>query len=462
MDFLDKLVIAQPDYNLNLLNYFMIIGLSIFLIFSGTLFGSILLSVYFKGKSKSFSDKYAKLALDYAGLITEKPAYGFGLGIVPFLSIIFIYAQLLHKAEVSVVGFLSIAFLIYLAAVVMAFSYKRTLKLSKVFDYIGNKFKNEIDSADNQEVNGLNIQAHQQNRSRGKWSLTLFLISMWIFTGSVSLALNSQHWVHSSILDVLFSADSILQILQFITIAFSITAITFLFRKYYWDKDTNDDSPEYLTFARNANLWIALVSITFVPVFITISLFTIPLNSLNNLVLMATITAIFLSLIILQSLYLMKKSNDNTYIKYTFIAFFLIIVVFSFKDSSALGSSNLKHIVTLNKEYEIHKQEHLASLGLGEVKVNGSEIYNGRCNACHKAEDSPTAPAHKGIIGKYLAQSDPKAALIKFILSPVKVNPNWPPMPNQGLNPKEAEAVADYMLEKYGGKKAETPAPVKK
>ena len=158
----------------------------------------------------------------------------------------------------------------------------------------------------------------------------------------------------------------------------------------------------------------------------------------------------------------MKRNNNNTYIKYSFTAFIIVIFLFSFKDKSALSSSNLKHIVVLNKEYEIHKQEQLASLGLGEVKVNGSEIYNGRCTACHKAEDSPTAPAHKGIIGKYLAQSDPKAALIKFILSPVKVNPNWPPMPNQGLNPKEAEAIVDYMIEKFGGKKLESPAPEKK
>jgi cytochrome c len=48
--------------------------------------------------------------------------------------------------------------------------------------------------------------------------------------------------------------------------------------------------------------------------------------------------------------------------------------------------------------------------------------------------------------------------LVKFILNPVKMNPAFPAMPNQGLNPKEAQAVADYLLEKYGGKKAETPA----
>jgi hypothetical protein len=33
----------------------------------------------------------------------------------------------------------------------------------------------------------------------------------------------------------------------------------------------------------------------------------------------------------------------------------------------------------------------------------------------------------------------------------VKVNPEYTAMPNQGLKPKEAEAVADYIIKIYQG-----------
>jgi cytochrome c len=42
-----------------------------------------------------------------------------------------------------------------------------------------------------------------------------------------------------------------------------------------------------------------------------------------------------------------------------------------------------------------------------------------------------------------------KTQLVAFIRNPVKVNPAYPPMPNPGLKPNEAEAVATYLLENY-------------
>jgi cytochrome c len=42
-----------------------------------------------------------------------------------------------------------------------------------------------------------------------------------------------------------------------------------------------------------------------------------------------------------------------------------------------------------------------------------------------------------------------KDLLVKFILNPVKINPDYPAMPNPGLKPKEAEAIAEYLLTTY-------------
>jgi cytochrome c len=42
-----------------------------------------------------------------------------------------------------------------------------------------------------------------------------------------------------------------------------------------------------------------------------------------------------------------------------------------------------------------------------------------------------------------------KEQLVAFIRNPVKVDPAYPPMPNPGLKPNEADAVAAYLLERF-------------
>ena len=37
-------------------------------------------------------------------------------------------------------------------------------------------------------------------------------------------------------------------------------------------------------------------------------------------------------------------------------------------------------------------------------------------------------------------------------MNPVKVNPAYPNMPNQGLKPAEADSIAHYLVEKVRGK----------
>ena len=54
-------------------------------------------------------------------------------------------------------------------------------------------------------------------------------------------------------------------------------------------------------------------------------------------------------------------------------------------------------------------------------------------------------PPYQETIPKY--NGDVKK-LAQFIYNPVKVNPDFPPMPNQGLKMKEAEAIASWLMSK--------------
>ena len=58
--------------------------------------------------------------------------------------------------------------------------------------------------------------------------------------------------------------------------------------------------------------------------------------------------------------------------------------------------------------------------------------------------------AHFDVLPKYVGK---EAQLVAFIRNPVKVDPAYPPMPNPGLKPQEADAVAKYLLEEFAKKK---------
>jgi cytochrome c551/c552 len=457
MEFLDKLIIPQPEYNLVLLNYFLMLGLSIFFIYTGALFGSMIMSVYFKGRAKGFNH-YSFLTKDYADIATDKKSYGYGLGVVSFLSIIFIYAQLLHKTDVGVVSYLVIALILYIAAMMTMFNYKSSLHLSSIFSNIKSQVTGKIPDAAILEIDEINQSANDSKNSTGTWGIILMSFAMWFFIGALMLSTDRTSWEGSSILTILISYKTIIGFIQFLVASIAITGITFLFRKYYFDADRNKDSEEYTVFAKKLNLWISLVALIILPIFYLIGIFATPKASLSPAFFISSLLGIITVFVVIHLIYGMLKTNNTGLIKYAFFIFLVAFSILAFKEKLAFSVANHAHVLVLNEEYKVHKEEFLASMGVATVTVDGAEIYQ-RCTACHRDEDSPTAPAHKNIIAKYLTQEDPKAALARFIGNPVPVNPKWAPMPNQGLTPAEVTAVAEYLIEKYSDKKEESEAP---
>ena len=81
---------------------------------------------------------------------------------------------------------------------------------------------------------------------------------------------------------------------------------------------------------------------------------------------------------------------------------------------------------------------------------NSQDIYDAKCIACHRFDTKLVGPAYNDVLPKYDGKRE---ELISFILNPTKINPEFTAMPNQGLKPKEAEAIADYIVKTYQSKK---------
>jgi cytochrome c len=74
---------------------------------------------------------------------------------------------------------------------------------------------------------------------------------------------------------------------------------------------------------------------------------------------------------------------------------------------------------------------------------------------CHRFEEKLVGPALATVLPKYNVES-----LKAYILNPVKVDPAFPPMPNPGLTPAQAAAVAAYELEHLASLTGGATAPV--
>jgi cytochrome c len=131
-----------------------------------------------------------------------------------------------------------------------------------------------------------------------------------------------------------------------------------------------------------------------------------------------------------------------------FFVLILASISLIIKDQKAMSNSTEVHSLVLSTEYNKILAD-LKGEGISAV-INAKEIYDVRCASCHKFEQKLVGPAHFDVLPKYVGK---EAQLVAFIRNPVKVDPAYPPMPNPGLKPQEAEAVAKYLLEEYQKKK---------
>ena len=139
------------------------------------------------------------------------------------------------------------------------------------------------------------------------------------------------------------------------------------------------------------------------------------------------------------------KSKQTSALTIGFSLFFIAASLLIADDYVALGTASRTNAVLVASRFDRSREALKDQLGIAAVTATGEDIYNGRCFACHMFDRRKVGPPYAETIPKYKGN---KAELVSFILNPRKMNPAYPPMPNQGLKPVEADSVASYILRK--------------
>jgi len=443
MEFLDKAILPQSAHHMVLIKYLIVVAFVLLIPYLSLLLGNLAYSLYFRKRAiRENNENFYKLSEDIIEMITFNKSVAFALGIVPMLSAMFGFAQLLSQTGASVDGYLFISLLFLINALLLIYSYKNGFLFKiKINDDNSNLSDTEKNRITKQE------RAAKIFGKSGKYGISLLLISIYIFCGAVQLSFDTERWQSvGNIGEMVFSFNALISFTQFIISAFLITSAMILYRYFRTNSEESHFNDEFKNYIRNFVLIRGLLSTILLLSFVVLSVMLRTKSSLSFGVFGYTVVALCLILIVSGLFYLMLKESNTKYNSAVIFLVILTVFVLIIRDQYSFDVSTKKQFAILAANYDAYQAKINEQLGIGGAVISGADIYNGRCIACHSFDKKIVGPPYNSTMPKYEGKKD---LLVKFIMNPVKVNPDYPAMPNQGLKPKEAEAVAEYLLTTY-------------
>ncbi|MCH8326882.1 MAG: hypothetical protein IIB83_10045, partial [Bacteroidetes bacterium] len=171
MEFLDKFVIPQSLEHIKLLHYLATLVLFLFVPFISLVFGSTVLSLHFRKKGTSESDKgLICLAKDLVEMFTVSKNVGIVLGIIPVITLMLIYSQLLHSTSNTAVTYLFISSILIIVSFIFIYTYRYSMSFNLIFNSLQN-FKSDNKSIVN-DFNKLSKASRSLSLRAGHYGLT--------------------------------------------------------------------------------------------------------------------------------------------------------------------------------------------------------------------------------------------------------------------------------------------------
>jgi cytochrome c len=447
MEFLDKAILPQSAHHMVLIKYLIVVAFVLLIPYLSLLLGNLSYSLYFRKRAiRENNENFYKLSEDLIEMVTFNKGVAFALGVVPMLSSMFGFAQLLNQTNASVHGYLFISLLFLFNALLLIYSYKNGFLFK-----INSNEEIKADKTDHNETEKIR-KAKQQRAIKifgksGKYGITLLLISIYIFCGAIQLSFDTERWESvGNIGEMVFSFNALIGFAQFIISAFLITSAMILYRYFRTNSEDSNYSDEFKSYIRDFVLLRGLLASILLLLFVVLSVMLRSKLSLSYGVFGYSVFALCLILIVSILFYVMIKESNAKYHSSVIYLIILTVFVLIIRDQYSFDVSTKKQYAILAANYETYQAKINEQLGIGEVPISGADIYNGRCIACHTFDKKIVGPPYNSTMPKYEGKKD---LLVKYILNPVKVNPDYPAMPSQGLKPKEAEAVAEYLLTTY-------------
>ncbi len=449
MHFFDELIIPPSENHVMLLKYMLTISLLLFIPYICMMLGATFISTHYSKKSKREGNPlYARFAKDVIENLTITKSAELALGAIPVISAFFAYAQLMYKAETISISMLALSALLFILSFVFIYKYRNTFKLEGILQ----SFKTLVnpDTINQEDENVQKIEDFEegvisQNESSGVTGKWLLFAASYLFAGTMALASSPDKWHEvGNILQVIFSWQTIFNFSALLSLSGIVTGGAIMFYFFKWNGGIKNMDDNYAALVKNAAGKISMVSGIAFPLVLLISYVYLPESAQSPGVFYYMVIVLILSLVLGNFVYAMVKNSDASQATIVFVMILVLITFNILKDQLAFGNAIHENIEETTKIAEEHEQEAKAKT-MQTAGIDPQAIFNQKCIACHKFDVKLVGPPYEQTVPKYNGDVQKLAA---YIFNPQKIDPNFPPMPNQGLKKKEANAMAQWLINK--------------
>lgn len=264
-------------------------------------------------------------------------------------------------------------------------------------------------------------------------SLILIVGGLHVYSACNSILMDTEKWIYTrSLKDILLSWNSFTRLLFILCLLLSIACAYILI---------NAHKGQYSgAFVRTFAGVSLIATIIPQPLLLLWNYLFIPYRSVSLGIILLT-GVLFFILFLLAFIVLKEiESGARTGSRFIIVSLLIVIAILTLIDLSgrknAIAGENLKLIGGLDKLEP-------APL-LQAEKSKGEEVFNRVCSACHSFESKKVGPAFNAVVPKYKTPEELKA----FVKNPVKIDPEFPPMPSPPISDEEIDAVADFLFKR--------------
>jgi cytochrome c len=409
----------------------------------GFVIGTVWLSFRYRAKAETSADTHTlSLAYQLAECGLQQKSVVVFLGIIPGLALVFSFAQLLQSTPAISVSLAGFGFLLVMIGLFLVYSYKETFRVQEILTSYQSLLKEQKSAS----VGSPNVDVFQkenkQNYQRsGKYGLILMVVGFALYAAAFALIARPDEWMETdSLFAVFLSLDVWLKIILMGAIAAGSTG----FGVSYFILSQNDKT-EHPKQLQKTSKRLIIVSLIILPLALLVNLADVsPLSMSGVLYILAgmSLVSFFLAA---HFAYGFSLSGETSTALTGFVLFLISTGLYIGSEYAAIGTATRSQAVIISKQHEKEMEELQSKLGVVTVTFTGEDIYNAKCSACHLFDAKKVGPPYFQTIPKYAGK---KTELISFIMNPVKKDPDYPPMPNQGLRPAEADSIANYIMQK--------------
>lgn len=399
------------------------------------LLGSAILTYYYNYKQKA--NILSQFDFDFIYAPIRKLSLPIVLGVLPYFVLItldFVWMQGNEFDQLHLISIISFVFLLISLSFFITFKYY----------FQKSNTKKVLGEVKNNQASFQKINIDKTTKILFSIASIFFIISFILTLAVQSSKLFYTQGITIDFVNVFTKPLFWVKLFYFISLAMSFSLLYYLFNLYF-DKDRKVVLEQESNIARMVFSY-GLFFIFVQPALLFLELLLFPTKSLSYWIFISSGLIILLLFIVANNINAFKKEENTGLAKFAFYLMIVSVILLASRDSVGLYNVLVPKFVKVSQEYAKWEEELKSKLNIKTVVISGKDIFDAKCSACHRFDSKLVGPPYNEVLSKYV---NDKSSLVKFILNPVKVNPEYPPMPAQGLITTEAEAVADYILKVY-------------